>query len=167
MTTADLLKRTILFFVFVLVQIMVLGHIHLFNCATPLFYVYFVIMSPRNYPKWALLLWSFFMGLLIDIFSNTPGLAAASLTLIAAIQPYFFELFVPRDSVDDLQPSLVTIGPVKYTYYVVPLVLLYCVVFYTLEMFDLHNGLQWVACVVGSTLITLALIFTFEIARSK
>lgn len=167
MTTADILKRTLMFIAFVLVQTLVLGHIHLFSCATPIFYVYFIIMTPRNYPKWALLLWAFFMGLAIDVFFNTPGLAAASLTLIAAVQPYFFELFVPRDSVDDLVPSLHTIGVQKYAYYTIGLVLLYCVVFFSLEMFTFFNVLHWLACVGGSALITLVLIFTFEIAGKK
>lgn len=159
------MKRVALFVAFVLVQAVVLGRIHLFNCATPLFYVYFITMFPRNYPKWGILLWGFLMGMLVDAFSNTPGLASASLTLIAAVQPYFFELFVPRDSAEDLKPSLATIGSVKYTYYIVALVLLYCLVFYSLEFFNFFNWLLWAMCVLGSTLITLALIFAFEIAR--
>ena len=77
-----MLKRLGLFVVFVLAQTMVLGRIHLFGYATPLVYVYFVSMFPRSYPKWSILLWSFVMGLTIDIFSNTPGVAAASLTLL-------------------------------------------------------------------------------------
>ena len=161
----DLLKRFAWFLVFVLAQAVVLGRIHLFGVATPLLYVYFVLQFERNYPKWAVLLWSFFLGLFIDILSNTPGLAAASLTLIAAVQPYFFELFVPRDSAEDLKPSLATIGSVKYTYYIVALVLLYCLVFYSLEFFNFFNWLLWAMCVLGSTLITLALILAFEIAR--
>ena len=163
----DLLKRAGWFIAFVLIQAMVLGRIHLFNVATPLLYVYFVTGFPRNYPKWALLLWSFFMGLFIDIFFNTPGLAAASLTLIAAIQPYYFELFVPRDSVDDLKPALNTLGPVRYSYSIVVLVLLYCLVFYSLELFNYFNLLHWALCVVGSAAVTLLLIFTFEIAKVK
>ena len=163
----DLLKRAAWFFAFVLIQAIVLGRVHLFNYATPLFYVYFVTSFPRNYPKWAILLWSFFMGLFIDIFFNTPGLAAASMTLIAAVQPYYFELFVPRDSVDNLKPALTTLGPVKYAYYIVVLVLLYCLVFYSLELLNYFNLLQWALCVVGSAAITLLLIFTFEIAKGK
>ncbi len=163
----DLVKRTILFIVFVLAQAMVLGRIHLFGVATPLLYVYFVTMFPRNYPKWAMLLWSFLMGLLIDTATNTPGLATATLTLIAVVQPYYFELFVPRDSVDNLEPSLATLGPLKYSYYIVVLVLLYCLVFYSLEMFSFFNLMHWALCVGGSTVITLALIYTFEVARMR
>ena len=163
----ELLKRVLLFVAFVLAQALVLGRIHLFHCATPLLYVYFVTMFPRNYPKWGVLTWSFFMGLTIDIFSNTPGVAAASLTAIGAIQPYFYELFVPRDSAESLEPSLVNLGPTKYSYYIVILVAIYCLLFFTLELFNFDNLIEWLMSVVGSTSITLALIFTFEIAKGK
>lgn len=165
--TTDSLKRIALFLVFVLAQSLVLGGIHLFNCATPLLYVYFVMMFPRNYPKWALLLWSFTMGLLIDVLFNTPGLAAASLTLIAAIQPYLLEAFTTQDSPENLEPTLKTLGWEKYTVYAVMTVLIFCIVIYSLEMFSFFNLLHWAMCVIGSTLITLVFIFTFEIARSK
>ena len=105
------------------------------------------------------------MGLLVDTFFNTPGVAAASLTLIGAIQPYYFELFVPRDSAEDLMPSLRNISPTKYAYYIVPLVSLYCMLFFSLEMFTFFNWLQWLLCVVSSALVTLLLIFTFEVAK--
>jgi len=163
----DLLKRAILFLIFIMAQALVFGGIHLFNCVTPLFYVYFVTMFPRNYPKWAILLWSFFMGLLIDIFSNTPGLAAASLTLIAAIQPYLLEAFVPHDAADNLEPSIRSLGLQKFSIYNIILVFIYCVSLFSLEMFSFFNLTQWLMCVVGSTLITLVLIYTFEIARGN
>ena len=165
--TIDLLKRAGWFLVFVLAQALVLGRIHLFNCATPLLYVYFVTSFPRNYPKWGTLLWSFMLGLVIDIFTNTPGLAAASLTLIAAIQPYYFSLFVPRDSAENLEPSMASLGLLRYSYYVVALVLLYSLVFYSLEMFSFFNWEHWALSVAGSTLLTLCFIYVFEYVRGK
>ncbi len=165
--TTDILKRALWFIGLVLAQAVVLGRIHLFGFATPLLYVWLVLLFPRNYPKSGILLWSFCLGLAVDTFSNTQGLAAASLTLIGIIQPYFFEIFVPRDSIDTLKPAITTIGPVKYSIYVSVLVLLYCITFYTLEMFSGADWLLWVKSVVGSTLLTLAFIFTFEIVRSK
>ena len=161
----DFLKRLSWFGAFLLAQVLVLGQIHLFHYATPLLYVYLVTQFPRNHAKWAILLWSFMMGLLVDTFFNTPGVAAASLTLIGAIQPYYFELFVPRDSAEDLMPSLRNISPTKYAYYIVPLVSLYCMLFFSLEMFTFFNWLQWLLCVVSSALVTLLLIFTFEVAK--
>ena len=165
--SADFLKRLGLFALFFLIQVLVLGRIRLFHYATPLLYVYFVAMFPRNHAKWAVLVWSFLLGLLIDIFTNTPGLAAASLTVIAAIQPYYLELYVPRDSAENLQPAMKTLGPLKFVYYILPLVLLYCVLFYSLEMFTFFNALYWLLCVAGSSVLTLALIFTIEVGRGR
>ena len=163
--SADFFKRLGWFAVFFLAQVIVFGRIHLLHYATPLFYVYFVATFPRNLEKWAGLAWGFSLGLVIDIFSNTPGLAATSLTIIAAIQPYYLELYVPRDSADNLTASIKTLGLLKYAYYIVPMVLLYCLLFYTLEMFTFFNGLYWLMCVVGSSLLTLVLIFTFEMGK--
>lgn len=106
----DLVKRLATFVVLVLVQGLVFNHIHLFNCATPLLYIIMVLHFRRNHPKWAVLLWCFMMGLCVDVFANTPGVAAASMTAVGLLQPYLFELFVPRDSADDLEPSMRSIG---------------------------------------------------------
>ena len=165
--TADILKRVLWFFLFVLAQVFVFGRIHLFHYATPLFYVYFVALFPRNYPKWSILVWSFLLGLVIDTFSNTPGLSSFSLTLIAAIQPYVFEIFVSREAAENLEPSAKAIGPLKYSAYISMLVFLYCVVFYTLEIFSFFNWEQWIVCVIGSTVLTLLLIATIEYTRGK
>jgi len=160
--TIDSLKRFILFVVLCLAQVLVLNRIHLFGYATPLLYVYFVLLFPRRYPKWALLLWCFAMGLVNDTFSNTPGVASASLTLLGAVQPYFLELFVPRDAVEDFTPSLRNLSWGKYLAYSLTLVLLYCLVFFVLEAFSFFNWEQWLICSGTSTLLTVVLILTFE-----
>ena len=89
-----------------LAQVLVFNHIHLFGYATLLLFVYFVVMFPRNYPRWAMLLWSFFLGLFADLFSNTPGIAAASLTLIAFAQPYLLDLFIPREAPENMRSAV-------------------------------------------------------------
>lgn len=165
--SVDVLKRASLFVVFALAQTMILGRIHLFGYATPLLYVYFVILFPRNYPKWGILLWSFALGLVIDIFSNTPGLAAASMTLIAAVQPYYLEMFVSREDFEELHPSMKNLGVVKYLYYSVVLTLLYCVVFFTLESFTFFDIGEWLRCTLGSAAVTLLLLLTFESVANR
>ena len=80
-----------MFVVLLLAQVLILNNIHLFQVATPLLYVFFVITFRRGMPKWIILVYSFLLGLMLDIFTNTPGLAAGTLTLIAIIQPYLLE----------------------------------------------------------------------------
>lgn len=46
----DTLKK-ILWLLCSLVQVLVLNHVHLFGVATPLLYIYFIIIFQRNYPQ--------------------------------------------------------------------------------------------------------------------
>lgn len=160
-------SQILLCLVLLIVQALVLNNIHLFGFATPLLYVYTVICMRRNFPRWAALVISFLLGLGIDIFSNTPGVAACSLTLLAFVQPLLLSLFLPRDSADDFLPTIYSLGVAKYINYAFIATLLYCVVFYTLEMFNFFNWILWLECVGGSTLITLLILVVVDNMRRK
>lgn len=163
--TIDTLKRLLVFLLLCMAQVLVFNRIRLFHCATPLLYVYFVLSFPRNYPKWSLLLWSFAMGLVIDTFTNTPGVASASLTLIAALQPYYLELFIPRDADENMKVSAAGLGWDKYFTYTGVLVVLFCTVYFLLETFSFFNWGYWLQCVGGSGIVTLLLILSMESIR--
>ena len=159
---ADTLKRALGFIVLCLAQALVFNRIHLFGCATALLYVYFVIVLPRNYPRWASLLWSFFLGLGGDVFSNTPGMAAASLTLVGLVQPFLLTLFIPREAPENMKTAASTLGFTKFLTFAAMLVLLHCLVFFTIEAFSFFNWVQWGMNIVGTTLLTLLLLMVLE-----
>jgi rod shape-determining protein MreD len=107
------------------------------------------------------------MGLVIDTFSNTPGVAAASMTFLGLIQPYLMIPFTPRDSPDDLVPSMKTLGLTKFIYFAVIAVFIYCLLFFTLEAFNFFNWLQWLENILASTVLTSVLILVIENVRRK
>lgn len=158
----DFFKDILIFIIICLAQVLVLNHIHLLNCAVPLLYVYFALLFPYNYPRWAILIWCFLLGLIMDIFSNTPGVAAASMTFIGLLQPMVFGIFIEHDNPEEIQPRLRSMGFLSYFFYTFILVLLYCLVYFSLESFHFFNWLQWLKSVGGSTLLTLILIFVIE-----
>lgn len=98
------------------------------------------------------------MGLSVDIMSNTPGVAAASMTLIGAVKPPFFEIFIQHDSEEDIIPSISSMGMAKYIYYATSLILLHNIVFFSLETFSFFDFIGWLCDVGGSTLITLIFV---------
>lgn len=163
----DTVWKVVSFVVLLLVQSLVLNHVHLLGYATPLLYCYFIIDFRRDYPRWGTLLWAFALGLGVDIFTNTPGVAAGSMTLIALIQPYLLQLFVSRDTADNLQPTLRSLGPGKYITFSTILVLIYCLTFYTLEMFNFFNWQLWLLSFLDSTVITEVLILVIDNLRRK
>jgi rod shape-determining protein MreD len=160
-----LLKGIIAFAVLLLVQVLVFNHIHLFNCATPLLYVYMPMLFSRNNSRWVVLLLSFFMGMAIDVFQNTPGVAMATMTFIGLIQPLILGVFMQQDSEADIVPSMRTLGVAKFSYYSFIITFLYCLVFFTLETFSFFNWLQWLETVGASTLLTYILILVLENLR--
>lgn len=163
----NIIRKSISFVVLLLVQALVLGHVRLFGCATPMLYAYFVLPMQRGQAKWATLVWCFALGVAVDAFANTPGVAAASMTLAALLQPYLLELFAPRDSADDLVPSFRTLGVSKYVSYTVILVFIMCLTFFSLETFNLYSWMQWAACTLGSTAVTVILILVIENVRDR
>ena len=164
---ARLVNRLVMFVVLLVVQVLVLNHVWLLNVATPLLYVYFAITFPRNTEKGEVLGWCFFLGLLIDIFSNTPGLAAGTLTLIGMTQTYLVEFFVPRDSVENLEVSAATLGWGKFSMLSGILTLIYCLLFFILEAFNFFDWQLWILRAVFSTVLTLLLMLAIESVRSR
>ena len=161
----DLLRRIGLMVIFTLVQVLILNHIHLFNVATPLVYVYFVLLFPRNHQRWLSIILSFFLGLILDSFSNTPGETAFALTLTAFIQPYVLDLYLDRDDSNDFTPSMANMGFVKYATYVFLLTFVFCFTLFSLEAFSFFNWLQWLLCILGSWVVTCIIIIAIDSVR--
>ncbi len=163
--TIQTLKRILAFVLLSLAQVLVFNRILLFGCATPLVYVYFIVMFPRSYPKWGILIWSFALGLTIDMFTNTPGVASASLTLAGALQPYVLELFLPRDAEEGMKTTAKNMGWGKFSTLTAILVVIFCLTFFSLEIFNLQSWIHWLQCVFGSSILTTMLILTLENVR--
>ena len=156
-----------MFVVLLVVQVLVLNHVWLLNVATPLLYVYFAITFPRNSEKGEVLVWCFLLGLLIDIFSNTPGLAASALTLIGMIQVYLVELFIPRDAAENIEVSAATLGWGKFTTLSGILTLIYCLLFFLLEAFNFFDWQMWLLRTLCSAALSLVMMLAIESIRSK
>ena len=163
----EVVRQLFTFIILCLAQVLVLNHINILGCATPLLYVYFIMMFRRGYPKWGILLWSFCLGLCVDIFSNTPGVAAASATLLGLLQPYLLNLFTQRDSADDMKPSMKELGVTRYVYYTVICVVVFHLAFFTLESFSFFNLEPWGKNIGGSSALTAVLIIVIENVRKR
>lgn len=161
----DFIHRIGLMVFFILVQVLILNHIHLFNVATPLVYVYFILLFPRNQQRWVSILLAFFLGLILDSFSNTPGETAFALTLTAFIQPYFLSLYLERDNSDNFTPSMAKMGFMKYATYVLLLTFIFCFTLFTLEAFSFFNWAQWLLCILGSWGVTSLIIIAIDSVR--
>lgn len=130
-------RHTILFVVLVLVQVLILNHIQLTGFINPYLYVLFILFLPMGLHRGVLMILGFFLGLVIDMFSNTPGMHAGACVLIGFLRPYVLGFFFPRDVNDaDSCPSLQEYGAVAYLKYVVVLVFVHHMFLFFAEQFE-------------------------------
>lgn len=154
-------------FIVLTIQVLIVNQIHLFGYITPLFIGYVVISSRKGFFHILLLLLGFFTGLLFDMFSNTAGMAAASMTLIAMAQPSLLRLFAPRDSDDNYRPTIMTLGTFRYWIYSLLCMAVLHVMFYTLDAFSLNDWPLTLLSIIGSSLFASILCVIAELIVRK
>lgn len=160
-------KTTLQFFllglILVLAQVIVFNHICIFNVAVPMVFIYLIVRLPITLsPNWVLTI-AFFLGLIVDIFSDTYGMNALACTILAMVRRPVLRLYVPRE--EDLtrpEPSIQSLGAAVYMKYLLTMTLIYCTLIFLIEAFALFNPLQLVLRIVFSTLLSFVLMLGIE-----
>ena len=146
----------------VLLQVLILNNVHIAGYATPFLYIYLILKFESDTPRNALMLWAFFLGLAVDVFSDTPGMNAAATVLLA-----FLRLFGPRDTLDTLVPAIRTRGILPFLKYLVVSVLVHHGLLLTLEFFSFAHIGTLLLRIAASTLLTVTCIMAVEGIRKK
>lgn len=150
------------FIVLVLLQVLVLNHIHILGYATPFFYIYLIVKMEYRIPRYLILLIGFLLGLTIDMFTNTLGVNASATVLLAFMQPFFLKIFAPRDVEDELVPERRQIGAWSFCKYVVLCVCLHHTMLLMLEYFTFLGILQTLIRIVVCSLFTIIMILAVD-----
>lgn len=155
-------KRLLVFILIVFIQAFVFNQINIMGYATPMVYIFFLLTFRKGSSRIALLLWGFLLGLVMDMFTNTPGIGASSCTLLAMNQQHLLNLFVPRDCPDDLEPSIKQQGMARFYSYILMSTFLYYIFFYLLLAFSLAHVQDLLINVTGGTLLSFILMIALN-----
>jgi len=161
----NLIFRNIIRFLFlVLFQVLILNNINLGGYTNPYLYLYFILLLPFATPRWLLLVLAFFLGISIDLFTNTLGLNAAATVLMAFCRPYVIRA-ISREPEEELgiQPSLRLQGFTWFFLYSLILILIHHFALFYLEIFRFTEFFQTLLRVITSSAFTLALVFLSEL----
>lgn len=147
------------FVLLVLVQGLILNHIMFSGFINPYLYVLFILLLPFDTPKWVLLVTAFFLGLSIDIFSDTPGMHAAATVLMAFIRPNLLAVITQREEIESRdEPDIKKLGLVRFAMYALVLVLIHHSFLFFIEVFRLHEIFSTLLRVILSTIFTILLM---------
>lgn len=158
-------KHIVRFFLFIGVQAFVLDKVPpLHRFVSPYLYFLFLLWLPFRIPRMGLTLLGFLFGLTLDGFTQTPGLHAASCTLIAYMRPFLINLLMPKDSTEiaHSEPSVASMGPLAYAVYAGVLTFLHHLFLVLLEWLQIGNAWYFLFKVLATTLVSLLLIAVTE-----
>ncbi len=155
------LYEIVRFVLLILLQVLLLNRISLFGLATPVLYGYFLLKLPMGRNPFFVIISAFLMGLMIDIFLNTPGMNAAAITIVAALRKPVMDLFFEKEEYDEFIPGIYTAtGPfVRFTIF---MVLLHLTLLFFIESFTLFNLTSTLLRIITSSVITILLIVTLD-----
>lgn len=154
------------FVILLMIQILIFDQIHFLGIFIPLIYIYAILRLPTDMPVNAVLLVSFATGMIMDIFSNTPGMHTFSTTLMGALRYPVLRLFVLKEDLGSRNVSVSWLGGTFWKYSVL-LVLIHHISLFLIESFTLFDITQLLLKIPVCSLLTMLFVFAFENINRK
>lgn len=161
------LQRIEWFIGLVLLQVLVLNHMHINGYATPFFFIYFVLKYNSGVSRNVLMIWAFLLGLTVDILGNTPGMNAAAATVLAFMREPVLRLVTLRDGVEDFEPGIKSMGFSPFFRYILLCTFLFCTILLVIDTFSFFNLPVLLLKILTDASITIICILCAEAIRRK
>ena len=169
MTLNVLLKNAGLLLLLIFLQIFLLNNIALTRFGINInFYVLLILILPFEIPGWFLLLTAFFLGLSMDMFSDTGGVNAASLLFVAFLRPMLLKILHPRDGyLPDTNPGIYQYGLIWFFKYSFLLVFIHNLLYWLFLKFNFSHFPLTLYKAIISTFLVLILVFLSQFLFGK
>lgn len=157
----------------ILFQVLVLNALNVSPYIHPYVYPMFLLAVPFDTPRWIYLPLAFGVGLLIDMFTNTPGMHAAACVFIAYIRPWVIKIFTPVTGYENVNlPSIGELGFVWFLLFTVTLIFIHHLVYYLLFIFSNSHYIGYavlnaITSTIVSTLLIVILAYLFTPRKAK
>lgn len=166
--TETILRNSGRFVLLALLQILVFNHIEISSYYIPHIYILFILLMPFETPKGLLLIFSFLMGLSIDLFSYTIGLHTAACTLVGFMAPWIQTLITSKQEYEPgIQPGIRGLGFRWFLTYTLILVTFHHLVVYYLDAFSLSGFFVTFFKAALNILITTAAILALQLLTTR
>lgn len=163
----NLFQNSIWFVVLVIIQVLFFNNINLFGYINPLFYIIFIFYYPLKKEKASLLLFSFFLGLCIDFFSDTGGINAAATLFIAYIRLPILSAILRKSEFDYQLFNIRSISFGKSIWYIIALTFIHHLIVFGLDYFSLNEFWNIISKTFITSIFTVSLILLAIILFTK
>lgn len=161
------IRYTMMFIVLVLLQAVLFGNIDYFGFICPYVYVLFFLALPIGFNQYGAMGLAFFMGLLIDVFSSTPGVHIASTVLLAFVRDYWIGFVLPHNELGHVEPSINKLGFTNFIKYSLPLVLAHHLILFFAESWSFVDAWFAIVKAIANAVVTMLLIISYYLIKGK
>ena len=148
-----------MFVVLVFVQVLFLNNIQFSGYVNPFLYVLFILLLPFDTPRYLMLILAFMLGLVVDVFGNTPGIHASACTFMGFLRPGVIGMITSRESIDVTeQPRIRYMGFGWFFRCSLILVAAHHLFLFFIEVFTLQGFFYTLIRSFFSTIFTIILI---------
>ena len=164
--TRDLIKYIIQIPVYTLIQILILNEILFLSYINPYLYIILIIVLPYKIPKWFLIIYAFFLGFSIDIFSGTLGMHSFASVLIAFCKNSIAKITIPHNIVEQGDELIMQkIGVKSFLTYTFLITLIHLSTLFFLEHLNLEFKMLFkilLSVITTTILISITQLFFFK-----
>lgn len=153
--------------ILLLLQVVVFNNLVFLGYGIFFIYLYSIISFPYSYSRYGLLFFAFLLGLIVDLFSNTPGMHASASLFMAYIRKPILNLYVSKEDMINKEISLKVMGFSKYAKYLSFTIISFTTVLYLIESWSCINFIDLIIKIIFSSFLTMLLVILFEIVRDK
>lgn len=157
-----LIQNIVRFILLMLVQVFVLNNIRFAGFINPYIYILFILLLPVRFPRWLSLILGFITGLVIDSFTNTPGIHAFATVLLAYLRNPVITAFLSVEEGANPVPGFYSFGVAAFVKYVIALVILHHTAFFFLEVFSFREAGYTLLRILLNSSITVILLFGIQ-----
>jgi hypothetical protein len=164
----SVITQIISFFLYLMVQVMLLKSLVLFNVAFCYVYVAFILLLPVETNPLMLMGAGFLMGFMVDIFYDSLGLHTSVMVLIGYLRNYWLASITPQGGYDaGSGPTLSFNGLQWFIVYSMPLVFVHHLMLFFLEAWGFSAFWYTMQKVVTSLLFTMTVIILLQYLFSE
>ena len=137
-------------------QILIFNNINFLGFINPYPYILFIILYPVNGNKSGLLIASFFLGIIMDMFCNSGGVHAAACVALAYYRPYIFKFSFGLSYEYQTVKLNDILTPERFSFILISVIIHHFVLF-LLEVFRLNFLWEILLKTLISTLFTIVI----------
>lgn len=162
----NILKYLLWLLLTVVCQVLIFNHLAFYS-GIVLIYAVALFKAPVELNRSLQIFIGFITGLVVDIFSNTPGMHALTATTIMFVRDPILHLYVSDPEYKSGHVSISRIGPATYFRYVLTMGLFHSILLFLIEACTLFNPLVLLSKILISSVMTLVVAMTIDLVTVK